>query len=1665
MSVKKVSSEVAFITEPRTDFTRQAKPWERNVTLGSWPASSIVLARKWVEADTATVEVELPTDVAFAILPQRSDASVRERARYISVPTPVGQRRVFLIDQVDLQEVDADHVKASIKALAPEAWLSQVPSTIAGADQTFSGSTAEAFKTMLYESTVDGHNGQYPCTETIQGVQYRALPILGPSNTAPVLEQSQLSYYGITDVSFDPEHSPSDSKPSATVGDLKPPFPAPVGDTIFSLMKSFPYQISMEAGVEGVEYRSEFEACLVPVPSPYGDGCLWWKLLFHTKASEPIWISRQAGTADGEATLHLTTGKTDAIAWIASSVEGSAGKAATASFPGKPRYAGPWASVEAKEVSEGQHLGKADAAREAAAALAGLQAVVTIDATANAGSDAIDAIKLRPGTLAGVRFGKQSFVFPISEVDYSFTVDDGWQIKAPVSVETSSIDYRYPWWQSEGGGEDPVPPEERKAGLKQLYGAGWRGSIAQDLRGSWWVLGSTGTNNSVGEPVAKKIDELPPEAELIALTSAVESPSPTKNHVALFNAGEQVLAVSTGLGRDGGNTTISPVVREVSLDAPIVSAMDSETGRWTVVTEAGSAYELTVSAAGEATVSELTESSPAGLFKPSFFKASEEEGRLLVASERYGALLGAGYKQTFKLQEGEQLLAAPLGERIVTTRRLIGFSTEASTAVEAHGGAVGAWRDGRNRWQLGCFLACADGSLLWTHGWDDAKVAVAAKAGAEWRGVLTTEGVSYALAWGSEGLVRLEQDGDDWKQTVIDSSPIVSLAGFTAPAENAGETCWVTEAGELKTSGVGAVHTVEGLSFTPKRCWSSYPNATQTGNVGLILKGQILVAGEGTECALLTQSTLAGAYSEEKLSLSSPVAEVVKPLYGSFFIRLEDGSLVDEQGHDVLQGSSADGAKVFSIAEDRKTGCCWLATDRGGWRAAATHDSIFSKPAISQPAVGQVERLEGSWGELRAAGSGFMAGPEEAHFGHSPSTVRLVELTSPAVEAVPAGDTGCFLLLEDGSVCLQPDGSGACWLVAEAPEGWKPAHLSLACAASQRKVIAWTEDGQSELIGPVTSEDFTGFPHSGAPVIMEQLPDGLSKVKTDGNDAWAISGGKLMAFERTGGWHEEGEAHGATGLTDYSPRWPFLFQRGTEWLRWVDGQMETVQGVSGELLSRDGDRLSTAGGAVDFSHCRRKWSETDDRWVDEPALPAVVSTEPGRFLGYEARYGLLKQAGGRFTLQWTENTEPADHTQPWWPKTCSLQLVDAGAVYSTASTQGVLFWLGSEGLTNGERTLALTAEQREAVAWQKLAELSHYDRLGGWDQGLLVPLKSGELAWLKKEQPLSRFSSLHVEGLLGLFGYEEREEEPLLAAHTSSVSAAWPGTGLQESPVLLTAEPRGLRGEELTPVVWGHYGLARWGSSWQATWPALAGLGAVTEARVVSSGADRWAIAACEQGAVATPTYSWNDALVSWPGEGLHFDPSGYRQPDNGQLAVLRNSAGQLWFFFQSGGKKLVKTTLSGVVADQASTVGVPLTVAGSEGLTSLTVKADGSYSSSPVEGSLPATTAYKKLQDDSAVAYDADSGSLQALVEDNVAEPTLLKAAEPTETGLTAIRGEGTNNAGDWGSGPILYGEEGVVAVSLAEGKLAGESWSEKLAKLGFPTTDEAGSSEPDLG
>ena len=1664
MSVKKVSSEVAFITEPRTDFTRAAKDVEKNQTLGSWPASSIVLARKWADPDEATVEVEMPTDIAFSIFPQRSNSSVLNRARYMSIPTPVGQRRIFLIDQVDLQEVSDERVKASIKALSPEAWFSQVPSTIAGADQTFTGSTADAFKTMLYESTVDGYNGKYPCTESIQGVQYRALPILGPSNTTQVLDRSQLSYYGVTDTKFDPERSPSDGKPSATIGDLKPSFPAPVGDTLFNLMKQFPYKISMEAGVEGVEYRSEFEACLVPVHSPYGDGCLWWKLLFHTKNAEPIWISRQAGTADGEATLHLTSGKTDALAWIASSVEGSAGKAATAAFPGKPRYAGPWASVETKEVSEGNHLGKADAAREAAATLAGLQAVVTIDATANAGSDAIDAMKLRPGTIAGVRFGKQAFRFPINEVDYSFSVDSGWEIKAPVTVETNSIDYRYP--EPVTPPEPPEPPEppvKPRAGLKKLYGNGAGGSIVQDLRGDWFVLSCTQNPETaeLGDPIVKKIEGLPSDASLFAIQA--DQYTTDTNFFAIFQSGERILFVNAGI-KDAG---INPTITELKLDGTLVSAMNRVRGysySWPlfVVTDTGSVYSINYDSKGSPVV-EKTEKI-AGLFHPTtFLPGPQWKEELVIANENYAAILwhiddSTDGNKLYKLQPGEKVLLNPQVGVLVTNQRVIGLDPDPSSKLAAHGEIVSAWTSYSSYDAVGeteFWLGMADGSLIDVTADYGFFVAMQPHSGRTWGGVEHEYPLDEATAWGSAGVFKLTRPhyAAAWAAQQLESKAVLSYAAGA----------YVTEDWKLKIADESEAIPV---SFKPKRCWSTLAEATiipTGGNSPLVAKGEILVAGEGTEVALLTQLLPDGHWDEKKIEVSSPVKQVVRPGYGAaFFLLLEDGSVIDHFGNHILRGK-ADGAKATAIAVEEHTGRILIATDSGCFSAGSTRDFFFDLvPEFSKPETGDLKRIDGTWGTITAIGSGFMAGPEEAHLGHGATSTKIVELTTPAVEAVPAGGTGCFILLADGGVCLQADGSGACWLVAEAPDGWKPTHLSIAYEAEKFEVIAWAENGRSELIGPVTIEENTWYPHSEAPKIIKQLQGGLSKVKTDGSDTFALSGGKFFKLSETEWTEDTDKSFGEDSLVDFVTGFPFCFRRGDDWLREEDGKLQKITGISGDFLSRVGDDfMSTTGGAVDLAAPHRVWNEASKEWDEKLLEPSVVSTEPILFV--KRGEMAVKLSGGLFNVKSTTTEEPADHSKPWLKTAYSLESADGSVEASTVSKHGSIFWLGTEGLTDGEDTLLLTAEQRESADWERLAKCANISDLDHFNHGLLVPLKNGGLAWFEPGKKTDNFSSVNSEGLLGIFGTvvtSDSSGDPLIVATRSSVSAAWPGTGLQESPILITDSPRGLRGEEMTKAVWGRFGVAvnvySSYDSFTASWPALEGLGEVKGARM---NGDTELYIICEHGLVS-PTIGEYDYThtKSWTADGLQFEPSGFRFPATGQITIVRTQAGEIWLFSK---RELVKTgVIGGIIADKESTRGFPITVASSSGLTRLTVDDSGHLTKTQVQGSKPATAARMDYQRAGGgwftLAYDSDTGAVQAT--DSIVNEANLYTCS-TETGLTAIGGK--TSSPDFG--PIIYGNNGVVAVTFYRSQVMATSLGEKLAALGLPTADDAETGDDD--
>ena len=1695
MAVKKVSSEVAFITEPRTDFTRAAKSWESNVTLGSWPASSIVLARKWVEPDEVTVEVELPTDVAFSILPQRSDASVRERARYVSIPTPVGQRRVFLIDQVDLQELDADHVKASIKALSPEAWLSQVPSTIAGADQAFSGSTAEAFKTMLYESTVNGYNDQYPCTESIQGVQYRALPILGPGS-AEIWDASQLNYYGIQDVNFDPKSSPSDGKPSATVGDLKPPFPAPVGDKVFSLMKSFPYQISMQDGVEGVEYRSEFEACLVPIESPFKDGCLWWRWLFHKREAEPIWISRQAGTADGEATLHLTTGKTDAIAWIASSVEGSAGKAATASFPGKPRYSGPWASVEAKEVSEGQHLGKADAAREAAAALAGLQAVVTIDATANAGSDAIDAIKLRPGTIAGVRFGKQAFTFPINEVDYSFTTDKGWEIKAPVTVETNSIDYRYPWREEP---VKPEPPAATKAGLKQIYGGGWRGSIAQDLRGDWWVIASSGFRAEVGEPVLKKIEGLPADAELIALSTDDKQLSDVLllNPIALFSADGRGLLVEAGIGMKHGETgsfvTADPTVSSLELDAAPIAAwvidrVSFSSSGFRLVTDHGTVYNIKKTSSG-ISVSKLTgDGAVAGLFHPETFlpgpQWSEElvvtsSGNTAAITWRDDSSKTAGSK-LYALNQGERVLLSPQVGVLVTNQRVIGLNPDPSSQLAAHGAIVCAWASRRafDDPEIPVFwVSMADGSLLyWSRSRRAFEEALPPADGRTWGGVAHSNQSNNAGAWGSAGVFELSRvGGQPWETRQIETAAVLSYAAGA----------YVTEDGKLKIAGKSEAIPV---SFKPKRCWSTIAEAMiipTGGNDPVIEKGEILVAGEGTDFAVLTQRYPDSPYTESKLELSYPVKQVVRPRSTTAaFILLENGSLVDSFGQDVIGGSIADGETVTSIAVEEGSACCLFTTESGrAYRVGSTRDFFFDQPSVSKPEIGEVERLDGSWGTITSIGSGFMAGPEEVHMGHPASAVKLAELTTPAVEAARGTDVSLFLLLDDGRVGYK-DRSGVCWLLAEAPEGWKPTHItSLLPYAADASVLAWSEDGHSELIGPIHELG------DGLHIELKALPaleGGLSKLRAYAEDCWAISGGKLMKLGPES-WVEEEAATGATGITDWARLgsyhgevWVFR-GAGDEWLtRAADGSIATVSGVGGDLVSAAGGVLSTWGGTVSFYSLLRHWDADAGRWVDHPELPFTVSQRAGLVMMAGRRICMKTGGPGLYELSKQDVEEPADK-HDYYPEIISLNTIDATVQPETCFKAGPESdadwgWLSQDTFTLGDYVVR-DKEIVDQIDGATTAAIAQYSGASlAISSGLIVALKSGNLGWLTSLR-LIPFPSLSSAGCMGCFGpgwWNTGETINIPVVYASHIFMTMPGTGVSEPNLLITDKPSSLRGERTTPLVWGRFGVTRLSglNEWtgpEVIWPPVSGLGAVREARLVKDQAGgKRVVAICERG-LMTPAIEHQSKLQAWHEAGVTVLAGGYGEYDD-ELLILKSSEGKLMALggLSMGNASaafepltLVKTTVdANAVAERTVNLGTSCTIASNSGLTRVTFREDGTWESTAVEGSLPATIALREDDGEAVVAYDEASGGLQALADSG----SLLKASEPAETGLTAICGHASGSVEEWSTGPLIYGAAGVTAVSLKNGQLSAEPWSEKLLEMGLPRAEDSSSELPIL-
>ena len=128
-------SKIEFYNEPRTSF--RAASTTKNSSIGVYTATSIVYADVFGESASATIEFECSTSWALGCLPQKDDRDVSQRARYVYITMPDGLRKIFLVDEADIQELDSEHSAVSIKAYSPEYWLSIVPSTIKNANSKF----------------------------------------------------------------------------------------------------------------------------------------------------------------------------------------------------------------------------------------------------------------------------------------------------------------------------------------------------------------------------------------------------------------------------------------------------------------------------------------------------------------------------------------------------------------------------------------------------------------------------------------------------------------------------------------------------------------------------------------------------------------------------------------------------------------------------------------------------------------------------------------------------------------------------------------------------------------------------------------------------------------------------------------------------------------------------------------------------------------------------------------------------------------------------------------------------------------------------------------------------------------------------------------------------------------------------------------------------------------------------------------------------------------------------------------------------------------------------------------------------------------------------------------------------------------------------------------
>ena len=470
-------SKIQFITEPRSSF--RAAATVKNETVGSFDSTQILIARKWAAPDELQAEMIVPTGWALDHLPNKDGSSFTRRARYVSVAAPTGRVMIFLLTEADLEEMDDEHSRLSIKGSSPEAWLTSVPSTVNHADEQLLPQHTPTVADLVRLAA-----RQYSLAwdeETSGGVAFRDLPIIS-TNDAYIVTPEDTAYYGQLTSLERISTSFTDGKPAAEITDVSGvddrPWPAPLGDQLFKLLDGFPYTLAKSDQGATVEYRSEFELQLAPTSSPYDDGCLWWRWQVHPREDDQIvYISRQSGSITGSSTLHMTAANTDALVYPPdySNADGNTiARRSQARFSSSTPVPGPWSSVTVKAAESGaakpETIDAAQAFKQAAAEKAGFEPAVTIDCTANGDSESLrdETYRIRPGVTAALRFSNAVLKFAVEEVDYSYA-ETGWSISIPLTIRTNHVDFTYygddsydeysPDDSFESPGDAPEPPE------------------------------------------------------------------------------------------------------------------------------------------------------------------------------------------------------------------------------------------------------------------------------------------------------------------------------------------------------------------------------------------------------------------------------------------------------------------------------------------------------------------------------------------------------------------------------------------------------------------------------------------------------------------------------------------------------------------------------------------------------------------------------------------------------------------------------------------------------------------------------------------------------------------------------------------------------------------------------------------------------------------------------------------------------------------------------------------------------------------------------------------------------------------------------------------------------------------------------------------------------